>query len=576
MLGAHGHAAILDRARGSMISRWQASKTTLSRAVFVPGKGTALVAGSSISLFDIASGSRLCKWPGHSNPIRAMRPTADGSYCFTAAEGERSAALWCIRTHAETGKPKYKASVDQLHAQQPIIDLSVHSVKNTSSVFHVVALTHDGNISVFCCTDSNDHRSEKREVLHHRTASVEQWAVSRTGGVIAVGIESADSTWINLIVATGSSARPLFQKLRVDKQDDGDDVIVVDIPLPDAGDAGLFSHVDGAEQKVSKSDNKGSATNTSAAVVGVGSIDDMVGNGHGMVMTRTVPKENKRKLNDDDVELDDDDVVLDDDDDDIVDDNDNGDENADAMDDGPTFAERIAALQQEDTPQLETATTKSTKKIHGDIDASSRIIPSGPLKADSLSVLLTQALQSNDKLLLERCFTVRNKDIIKKTVSRIRPTEASALLKCLVQRLQSSPSRGEQLTVWIRTVLVYHTAYLSSVSTTSGLLTYLYQIIESRLSSYQPLLSLNGRLDLVLANATRKESFGDDADDSRAGGKEHQVLLTVGVDADGGVDVEDAFAAVALDENDDDDDEDVDEEADFLDDEDDDFMEEDD
>ena len=66
---------------------------------------------------------------------------------------------------------------------------------------------------------------------------------------------------------------------------------------------------------------------------------------------------------------------------------------------GPTFAERLAALQlQEGGGSGGGAAGKRGAKP-------APAAPAGPLKADSLSVLLSQALQSGDRALLERCLT---------------------------------------------------------------------------------------------------------------------------------------------------------------------------
>lgn len=86
--------------------------------------------------------------------------------------------------------------------------------------------------------------------------------------------------------------------------------------------------------------------------------------------------------------------------------------------------------------------------------------PSG--KATSVTVLLSQALRSNDHQLLEKCFAMSNDKVIKSTVQQLAPQDAARLLQVAVQRLQSSPHRGKQIAAWLRALLLYHTAYLIS------------------------------------------------------------------------------------------------------------------
>jgi hypothetical protein len=63
--------------------------------------------------------------------------------------------------------------------------------------------------------------------------------------------------------------------------------------------------------------------------------------------------------------------------------------------------------------------------------------------------------------------------------------------------------------------------------------------VEARLSSYQPLLSLSGRLDVVIAGARRAVGQGEGATGVGSAGP----LVTFEVQSDGEVEVEDAFEA---------------------------------
>jgi len=98
-----GGAAVLDPASGRVLSRWRASKHSLSRAVALAG-GTVIIAGSSLSLHDAGSGARLHKWTGHATKVVALAATPDGAFCCSAADGERTAAVWSISTNAQGRK----------------------------------------------------------------------------------------------------------------------------------------------------------------------------------------------------------------------------------------------------------------------------------------------------------------------------------------------------------------------------------------------------------------------------------------------------------------------------------------
>ena len=489
VVGKTGGASLLDLSSGNVLSKWQASKHAVSAAAVFPS-GAALVAGSSLTLHDASSGAKLHKWTGHATLVNALAVTADGSFCCSAAQGERCIAVWSTAT-GPTGKLRHKSAVAQLSLDEPAVGVSIGSA--SGGHFHVAAVTVSGTLRLFDCSPAADG---------HGGAVARQWAVSSgAGSVLTASLEGADSTGVTLVLATGSSVKPGFQQQRTEMVAQS----MTEIEIV-AGEDGLL-----LKKKMNKgaSSSGGSSGAAAAAVVGAD---------EGVVLARKGGKRGVAAL-DEDEEMD----VMDDDEDDD--------------DEGPTFAARIASLQQGGTPSTTTTAAETTIAA-----------PSGPLKADSLAVLLSQALQSGDKVLLERCLAVRNDDVINKTIKRLAPVDAAAFLRAAVQRLQSAPARGEQLATWIRSVLLHHTAYLCGVAGTQGTLGYLYQLIEARLASYQSLLALSGRLDLVLANARR--AHGGDGGDEYAPGVAGP-LVTIDV----GVDVEDAYAAAAanveMDEDDD-------------------------
>lgn len=497
-----GGAAVLEPAGGSVLCRWKASKPPLSKAVALPS-GTAIVAGSSVALHDMATGSRLHKWTGHATSVAALAATPDGAFCCSAAQGERTAAMWSAATTPD-GKLRHKSAVAQLNLSQPATGLAV--VQAGSDRFHVAAVTSTGALALFECVATGEG-----------SVAVRQWGASAEGGgpVLAVALDSGDAAGASVVLAAGNKAKPSFQRCRVDKAE-GDAVAQVTVA---AQDASLLLPGSAAESAgVAK---RRATANGPAAVLGA---------------SEGVAVAGRSKRGASAAELDAD-VAMDDDDDDVdiaVDE--------DEDDEGPTFAERIAALQQADGGAALPAAGAPGQE--GQL--------AGPVKADSLAVLLTQALQSGDRTLLERCLSVRKEDIINKTVRRLAPADAAAFLHAVVQRLQSAPARGDQLAAWIRAVLLHHTAYLSGVAGAQGTLGYLYQLIEARLASYQPLLALSGRLDLVLANA--KRSVGG-ADDGEEGGLDAGPLVTVEVGSDGAIEVEDAFAGATLESEEEDSDE---------------------
>jgi hypothetical protein len=74
--------------------------------------------------------------------------------------------------------------------------------------------------------------------------------------------------------------------------------------------------------------------------------------------------------------------------------------------------------------------------------------------------------------------------------------------------IQSNPIQyiraGLQLVPWIKTTVLVHASFLMTIPNINDTLGSLYQLLDSRLSVFPTLLALNGRMDLMLAQACRR------------------------------------------------------------------------
>eukprot|EP00904_Undaria_pinnatifida_P002401 jgi/Undpi1/12161/HiC_scaffold_5.g01837.m1 len=122
-------------------------------------------------------------------------------------------------------------------------------------------------------------------------------------------------------------------------------------------------------------------------------------------------------------------------------------------------------------------------------------------RAESLSTVLTQALQSGDESLLEQCLAVGEQGVIEATVQRLPSAKVLQFLLRVVAKLEKRPNRAAALGQWIRALLSCHLGYLVSVPGLPDKLALLHQLIDRRVASFPKLLQLHGRLDLLLARA---------------------------------------------------------------------------
>jgi hypothetical protein len=87
----------------------------------------------------------------------------------------------------------------------------------------------------------------------------------------------------------------------------------------------------------------------------------------------------------------------------------------------------------------------------------------GSIRASSLAVMLSQAIKTGDKHLLETCLSVQNTSVLVATVKRMEPQQCLELLAELVVRINRSPNRARQILPWLKTIITHHAAYMCTV-----------------------------------------------------------------------------------------------------------------
>jgi len=130
---------------------------------------------------------------------------------------------------------------------------------------------------------------------------------------------------------------------------------------------------------------------------------------------------------------------------------------------------------------------------------------------------LIQALHSSDTRLLEMCLTHSDPTLIRNTVRRLPPQLAIPLIASCVERLGkrnnvkgggggASSQRGSSLVAWVKTVLVIHAGHLMTIPDLVTRLSGLHTTLTARLNLHDSLLSLSGRLDMVLSQIELRSS----------------------------------------------------------------------
>lgn len=165
------------------------------------------------------------------------------------------------------------------------------------------------------------------------------------------------------------------------------------------------------------------------------------------------------------------------------------------------MAEKLAAL------TLPAATAGETAGAEEEQSTAVVVPPS----ADSVHVLLKQALRADDRAALLGCLYNRDHKVIVKSISLLTPADAVKLLKSLILLMQSRGSVLASLLPWLQALLGRHMSSIVSQESSLTLLNSLYQLIDARTSTFPSSLKLSTCLDYQFSEIGDDESDEEEA-----------------------------------------------------------------
>nr|XP_028949527.1 WD repeat-containing protein 43 isoform X4 [Malus domestica] len=150
----------------------------------------------------------------------------------------------------------------------------------------------------------------------------------------------------------------------------------------------------------------------------------------------------------------------------------------------PTMGEKLGSLNLLDNDRPE-----SHDKEESSLDPK-------PPTADSVHILLKQALHADDRALLLDCLYTQDEKVIAKSISQLNPSGLLKLLQSLISIIQSRGAILACALPWLRSLLLQHASGIVSQESSLSALNSLYQLIESRVSTFQSALQLSSVLDV--------------------------------------------------------------------------------
>jgi WD40 repeat protein len=543
---------------GLLVKSWKGAKQAVTKLALSPDNTQLLAASTSIKLFDISNKTCIRKYNGHASAIKSLSFSSDGKFFCSAAHLDRYVCVWALMPDASTttsallaeGKgeddedgavPKTKTAFATFAVDSPPILLRFNS-----SVISV----NGGSQSTTQLLSPNANAKKGKSSAETKTASVSSSSKYQLACIAESSTTSIhEFTYNPLQPATANGAQPIDQP-----------IMIIDVPFDESGHG---KPKIASQFQTSKTKQKRIDTETTPNVQKDGAIIDVAFSaGNQLTLARNggiqVQFENVSVIssstntnqpvrqtlallsksvllkNKEEVKLNEDAAA----ESTYAGDTKkrkaqyNASMNADvlvgaaltgslsrpvaSLDDQATASNLENALQLSQDSQtvhskrlklLESSTSMARSLAARIAEASQnqQKLRNTPL-AGSLQTVLSQALHTNDDALLEHCLA-SSSAAAKKTIARLSPQHVVPLLTRIIPKLQQAPNRGLQLVPWISECLRTHTAFLLTVPELSSQLSGLYGMIDQRLASFKKLLSLQGRLDLILSQVNRRVEY---------------------------------------------------------------------
>ncbi|XP_062206359.1 uncharacterized protein LOC133908378 isoform X2 [Phragmites australis] len=144
-------------------------------------------------------------------------------------------------------------------------------------------------------------------------------------------------------------------------------------------------------------------------------------------------------------------------------------------------------------------------------DTEEQSLSMAPPSADSVHILLKQALRADDNVSLLTCLYNRDEKVILKSILLLTPADVVKLLKFFVLQIQSRGAVLVCLLPWLQSLLSQHMSSIVSQESSLSLLNSLYQLIDARTSTFESALQLSTTLDYLFS-----EIADDEADEEEA------------------------------------------------------------
>ncbi|XP_044484035.1 WD repeat-containing protein 43 isoform X2 [Mangifera indica] len=459
VVGRRGMAFVMKSESGEVIREFGASEKPISCLAFSCDEKNVALASDGIRVLSMESGKEVLKCADNVGQVQYLSISDDAKTIVTSCSGEKHLQVWSFDFGSKSA-----SSGPALSMRHPPLTIECKNSSNGEGGKVILAVSESGVAYIWNLnTDSKDEETNPTKITVKATKgdahlqnglNVKKTRTSVFSARL-IGVE-ADGQ-VTALISYGSIDSPKFSLVNISNP--GENIVITDgdttktvqengIPTRKESDAVTTS-------AQSKKGNKKRAASDPDLAAARSDVDT----GHGEDMDGVL-------VNDDLNEL--------------------------------TMGEKLADLYLLDNDK---------SKSHETQDSS----PAKPPSADSVNVLLKQALRADDRALLLECLYNQDKKVITNSISQLKPADVLKLLHSLVSIIQS---RGAVLACalpWLKTLLLQHASGIMSQESSLLALNTLYQLIESRVSTFQSALQISSCLDFLYGGIVNEGLEENDA-----------------------------------------------------------------
>ncbi|KAF3922160.1 hypothetical protein ABW21_db0202727 [Orbilia brochopaga] len=438
----------------------------------------------------------------HSSQVHTLRRTAKQNKFLSAAAGDRFMYISDI---------KKEQSLGSLVAKGDVVKVDTTAQDNA-----LVAVTAEGIVELFLQpwslqSASEDEGSLKRKKAMTKTSETRIKIVRPDNQLVKV-VDACFQEDGVLIAWAENATSVLFEKVKCLSAEGGitvsGDVVITKAKTVGIG-GGAGGRTDGdAIKDVSNVNLKQANT----VVVEGADMQDI-----GMIDAPEKPQSDEEE------------------DDDAAAEHESGSEREDNAEDDQeelTFEDRVKALtltsDKDSRSNLSPSTNITVPSMEGAALITSNNKAIAFPNSTSLTTVLTQALKTDDRALLETCLQVTKVDMIESTIQRLDSLLAADLVMKLAEIIARKPGRAGSLMVWIQKTLVNHGGHLLTLPDLVHTMASLQRVLGKRAEALPKMLALRGRLSMLVAQMKLRSM----AKDRLGGGGDVAVVYVEGVSKD--------------------------------------------